>query len=378
MQLRLYTSDVLYSGMGTPRNNGAIVLSDELIVATGTPEELQRMYPQAVFSGHHAVIAPEPANAHTHLDLSRMPYIEKPYPAWIPEVISFSRNGGRNLEAALHGLSQTSRKVGDIVTDEQVMESLLQHETAQGVAYWEVIGVNPEHAEGIFHATVERLRKWRKLEHSGGMKVGLSPHTPHTVSGKLMKLLCQFADSEGFPMQIHVAEHPSELEFHTSGTGDLARAVEGWSGQKSADILGHASGPTIVEHLQLLDVLKFRPTLIHVVNVNASDIRLIAAAGCPVVTCPRSNRALECGVFNWPLFAQHGVEIGLGTDSTGSGKTLNILEEIQFARTLYGDDVPLRSLVRAAVKGNYRVLGLNVPFLRRGEPVSNLQFWDFN
>ncbi|GEM49202.1 amidohydrolase family protein [Deinococcus cellulosilyticus] len=377
MQLKLYTCDVLYSGMGTPRNNGAIVVSEELIVATGTPDELKQMYPQAVFAGHHRVIAPEPANAHTHLDLSAMPYTEKPYTEWIGEVIAFSRTGKRNLESALQGLTQTARKVGDIVTEENVMEALLQHESAQGIAYWEVIGVNPEHADPIFQATVERLRRWRKLERPGGMKVGLSPHTPHTVSGKLLKMLCEFADAEGFPMQIHVAEHPSELEFHTSGTGDLARAVEGWSGQKTTDILGHANGPTIVEHLHLLGVLKTRPTLIHVVNVHESDIRLIAEAGCPVVTCPRSNQALDCGVFNWPAFAQHGVEIGMGTDSTGSGKTLNILDEIQFASTLYGEEVPLRSLVRAAVKGNYRVLGLNVPFLRRGEPVSNLQFWSF-
>lgn len=378
MQLKLYTCDVLYSGMGTPRNDGAIVLSDELIVATGTPEELKQMYPQAVFAGHHPVIAPEPANAHTHLDLSTMPYTEKPYPAWIPEVIAHSSGGKRNLEAALQGLAQTSRKVGDIVTEENVMEALLQHETAQGVAYWEVIGLNPDHAEGIFQATVERLRKWHKLARPGGMKVGLSPHTPHTVSGKLLKMLCTFAEAEGFPVQIHVAEHPSELELHTSGTGSLLRAIENWGGLPAHEILGHPYGPTVVEHLHMLGVLNTRPTLIHVVNVTESDIQLIAEAGCPVVTCPRSNRALECGTFNWSAFARHGVEIGIGTDSTGSGKTLNILDEVAFASELYGDEVPLRSLVRAAVKGNHRVLGLNVPFLRRGEPVSNLQFWSFS
>lgn len=376
MQLRLFTCEVLYSGMGIPRSPGAIVLSDELVVATGSPEELQQMYPQAVFAGHHKVIGPPVANAHTHLDLSTMPFLEKPYTAWIQEVIRFSRSGQRNLDAAIQGLSEIVPKLGDIVTEENVMEFLLQQEGLQGVAYWEVIGLNPEHADKIFQETIERLRKWRTMERPNGMKVGLSPHTPHTVSGKLLKLLAQFAQSEGFPMQIHVAEHPAELEFHTKGTGPLAESIEGFSGLKTRDILGHDNGPTVVEHLELLGVLQARPTLIHVVNVTESDIQRIAQAGCPVVTCPRSNRALDCGTFQWPIFARYGVEIGMGTDSKASGQTLNVLDEIQFAQELYGEEVPLRSLVRAAVKGNYRILGLQVPFLRRGEPVQNVHFWD--
>jgi len=96
------------------------------------------------------------------------------------------------------------------------------------------------------------------------------------------------------------------------------------------------------------------------------DIARVARAGCAVVTCPRSNHHLECGTFDWPAFAAAGVEVALGTDSVASGETLNVREEVTFARQLYPGLDP-RVLVRAAVKGGQRVVGGRTPFLRRGE-----------
>jgi len=112
-----------------------------------------------------------------------------------------------------------------------------------------------------------------------------------------------------------------------------------------------------------------------VVHANERDVQSIARAGCCVVTCPRSNAALECGTFDWPLFARHGVEVGLGTDSTASGESLNVLEEVRFAQTLYGESVPLKTLVRAAVKGGSRALGLSAPLVRRGDARASLLDW---
>jgi len=112
-----------------------------------------------------------------------------------------------------------------------------------------------------------------------------------------------------------------------------------------------------------------------VVHASEHDVQSIARAGCPVVTCPRSNAALECGTFDWPLFARYGVEVGLGTDSIASGESLNVLEEVKFAQTLYGESVPLKTLVRAAVKGGSRALGLSAPLVRRGDARENLLDW---
>lgn len=92
------------------------------------------------------------------------------------------------------------------------------------------------------------------------------------------------------------------------------------------------------------------------------------------MTCPRSNQHLECGTFKWADFAAAGVDIALGTDSVASGESLDVREEIQFARTLYPHLDP-RLLVRAAVKGGHRVLGSRAPFIRRGERWHQEYLW---
>ena len=142
------------------------------------------------------------------------------------------------------------------------------------------------------------------------------------------------------------------------------------------EILGRdpSEGLTAISYLEGLGVLKARPTLIHMVNVTPDDIRTVAQAGCPVVTCPRSNGNLHCGTFPWQAYAAAGVEIALGTDSVASGETLNIHDEIRAAWAIHPNLDP-RLVVRAAVKGGTRVVGGRVPFIRRGEGWSENYLW---
>ena len=106
------------------------------------------------------------------------------------------------------------------------MEWLLGEAEMSGVAYWEVLDPNPATAEQTFAQVVQDVQRFRKLERPGGMRLGLSPHATHTVSSRLHRLLADFARREGLPLQIHVAEHPSELELFASGSGPLAESFE--------------------------------------------------------------------------------------------------------------------------------------------------------
>ena len=103
--------------------------------------------------------------------------------------------------------------------------------------------------------------------------------------------------------------------------------------------------------------------------------RVPASTGCAVVSCPRSNTNLECGRFPLAEYLAAGVEAALGTDSVASGETLDIRDELNFARQLYPEMDP-RLLLRAAVKGGARVLGLKVPPIRRGERWQAEWVWD--
>jgi len=377
-ELELIRADILYTGMGLPIRSGAVVVGGQIIAAAGDFETLRAQYPQAEQGRRVDVIAPLPVNAHAHLDMSDYAFQALPYFQWIPEVVIAGRHS-RGLAGAKKGLAQVqlsgAAALGDIVWPgtPEVMEWLLGEAEVSGVAYWEVLDPNPATADATFAQVVKDVACFRSLERPGGMRLGLSPHATHTVSSRLHRLLADFARREGLPLQIHVAEHPSELELFASGTGPLAesfaRMVQFSSpGLTLPEVLGRAPSPelTPVSYLAELGVLDARPTLVHLVNVTDEDIRTVAQAGANAVTCPRSNANLQCGTFRWADFVAAGVDVALGTDSVASGETLTIFDEVAAARRIHAGLDP-RLIVRAAVKGGNRVLGTKMPFLRRGE-----------
>ncbi|GAA4014358.1 amidohydrolase family protein [Deinococcus rubellus] len=390
-ELELIQADILYTGMGLPIRNGAVVIGGQTIAAAGKLDALSAQYPQAEPRHTVNVIAPLPVNAHAHLDMSDYAFQALPYFQWIPEVVIAGRLS-RGLAGAKKGLAQVrasgAAALGDIVWPgtPEVMDWLLSEADMGGVAYWEVLDPNPTTAEQTFAQVVQDVARFRKLERPGGMRLGLSPHATHTVSSRLHRLLADFARRENLPLQIHVAEHPSELELFASGTGPLAesfaRMVQFSSpGLTLPEVLGRPPTPglTPVSYLAELGVLDARPTLIHMVNVTDEDIRTVAQAGANVVTCPRSNANLQCGTFRWADFVAAGVDVALGTDSVASGETLNIFDEIAAARRIHTDLDP-RLIVRAAVKGGHRIMnqyGLRskAPFLRRGEAWDERFVW---
>ncbi len=381
LQRHLLTADVIYNGMGTPRANGAVVIQTEgeaaQIIAVEDAETARQNFPDAQEKHVGFAISPPLVNAHTHLDLSYMPFAAGSYDAFIAKVIAYSpERRVRGLEAAKAGLLELRSKgvttLGDIVTSEAVMELLLKAPDLQGVAYWEVLGPNPEDADKIFHETVEKLRTFRAWERPSGVKLGLSPHTPHTVSAPLLQKLATLAKRSALPIQIHVAESAGEIALHRDGTGPLM--------ERMRSFLPHwqPSGLTPVQYLKNLGVLDAQPTLIHMVHVSEEDVLEVQRSGCVVVHCPRSNVALECGRFPWELYMKHGIEVAFGTDSKGSSPDLSVEQEVMAARALHGGKASDLALVRAAVKGGCRALSLTPPRFTRGDDASKLHIWDSN
>lgn len=374
----IYTADAVYNGVGLPLTHaGVLVSSAKTIVAFGKLEGLRAQFPDVPVQHLGQAILPAPVNAHTHLDLSRVPFKAWPYYRWIPEHIVQNR-ALRGLEAAQIGLDWLRDSgvgvFGDIVFSAAVMEFLLSESDLPGVAHWEIFKPNPLDAETVHNETVQHLRDWRKLERT--VRLGLSLHAPFSVSSGLLTSLSQVARLEGLPLQVHVAEHPSELELFRTGTGPLAESLLQAGMPPFEATIGRQPDPelTPVKYLAELGVLDAKPTLIHMVNVSEEDVRIVAQFGCSVVTCPRSNRNLECGVFPWQLYAKYGVEVGLGTDSVASGQTLNIRDEVQAALEVHGT-LGLPTVLRWAVRGGYKALGMKTPVVARGDDFAKLTVW---
>jgi cytosine/adenosine deaminase-related metal-dependent hydrolase len=368
---------VVYAGFGAPVDDGAAVVQEaageERVLFVGDAAEAARRWPDAEERDVGFALSPPPVNAHTHLDLSSMPHVEDAYEGFVRAVVAHGRAGRRGVDAAREGLRELRAAgvttVGDVVADEVTMRFLLQQPGLQGVAYWEVFAPDPADADAAFDEVVAKLRAFRQLERPDGLRVGLSPHAPHTVSAPLLAKLARLAAANDLPLQIHVAESPSEARLHAHGDGPLRELL----GPLLAS--WRPSGRSPIGYLEELGVLTARPTLVHGVQVNDADVGRIQRAGATVVHCPRSNEALGCGRFPWELYARHGVTVAIGTDSRGSSPSLDVQEEVAAARRLHGARAHPGGLVRAAVKGGHRALGRTPPRVGRGDPADALVAW---
>jgi aminodeoxyfutalosine deaminase len=374
----LWTADVVYGGVGSALQGGGAVVQrrpdgSRTVVALDARSRLTERFPDAAPVEHRTVLAPPAVNAHTHLDLTDMPFTAGPYVAFVTAVVAFARTGGRGDAAARRGLAELrvsgTTTIGDIVTSEETMHLLLEAPGLGGVAYWEVLESDPERADEVLARTEEALIRFLARQRPGGVRVGLSPHAPHTLSPALLTGLTALARRLGLPMQIHVAESDGEIELHRRGDGPLREVLGPFLAS------WRPSGRTPVGYLEELGVLAARPTLVHMVHVDEDDVRAVARHGCPVVHCPRSNEALECGTFPWTLYARHGVSVALGTDSRGSSPDLDVRREWEAAVRVHGGAANAAQLVWAAVKGGARALGERPPSVRRGDAFDDLLSW---
>ncbi|MDO8419518.1 MAG: amidohydrolase family protein [Rubrivivax sp.] len=327
-------------------------------------------------------ICPAFVNAHTHLDLSTYPALRADFPTFLDEMVRHRRlhPQARGTPAAALGLrhliDQRVAAVGDIVARESVLVSELQQSPLPGVAYWEVVCTNQAAAASAIEVLSRRLPAWRTLQRPGGPVLGLAPQSPYLVCRDVLQFLARTARAEGLPLQIHVAESPAEIEFFRTGGGALARALRsaGFVVPPDPAQLGFTPAPNLspVRYLAEIGFLDASPTLVHCANVSDEDIRIIAEHGCPVVTCPRSNANLGCGVFPWQRFADAGVSIALATDSVASAHSLDLGAELAAAFAAFGADFGLGTALEWLTAGASRALGRAAQTVAPGSPVDAL------
>jgi len=363
----IWIADVVYVGFGTPMMQGGLVVVGEHVAAVGQLAELQQSYPDAALVYKGKALTPPVVNAHTHLDLSTIPYFRGGYTDFIKHVIDHGSR--RTVESAIPGLSELRGLgvggFGDIVYKPETVQWMVDNDPLPGVAYLEVINRNPEHAESVSRRVAVQLSRWRSK--NSRVRVGLSPHTPFNVSPALLKKLVEIARLEGFPLQMHVAESPAETELMVRGRGDLQKIPFQYGFPAYQDL----PGLTPVRYLAELGVLGPELTLVHGVQVDEEELQVLAQSGTQVVSCPRSNEALTCGLLPWDLYLKYQLEVALGTDSRGSSPDLDVRNEAFFLWHKVDPGV----LVRAATRNGYRLLGLPVPRITGGTPISQVQSW---
>jgi 5-methylthioadenosine/S-adenosylhomocysteine deaminase len=172
-------------------------------------------------------------------------------------------------------------------------------------------------------------------------------------------MIAQYSILNRVPISIHVAESANETDLLTNGSGFFTDVYKrfgvNWASPRC----------TSVEYLERLGVLAAQPLLAHCVTVSETDIQKIAASGAKIAHCPKSNAKFGHGYALLEKFLDHGISVGLGSDSVASNNVCDLLEESRFA-ALSARNLPeskrfisAREILETATLGGAKALGLD-------------------
>ncbi len=354
---------------GPPVEHGALLIgADGRIAAVGPEASVPRPPDVETESFGDAVLLPGLINTHTHLELSGLAEGApgSDFPAWVRRLRrrKAERTPVEFLGAAMQGLAGCwaagVTTVGDTGDSGAVIQALAEA-GGSGIAYLEVFGPHPAQWKESLAGLQRQVDAAGKFAGERVM-IGVSPHAPYTVSGRLYAATAAWAGDETLPVAVHLAESSAETELLAQGKGGFAEA---W--QERGIPLPAPLGRTPVEWLDCHGVLGDRTLCIHLVQIAPGDIGVLARADASVAHCPLSNRAHGHGVAPIGAFLGAGLRVGVGTDSVVSVGTLDLLAETRAAAALADLDAD-RALELCTLSGA-RALGLDqtVGSLRAGK-----------
>jgi cytosine/adenosine deaminase-related metal-dependent hydrolase len=293
---------------GPPVEGGLVRYEDGAVVevTTGRAER------------HHAdaAIVPGFVNAHSHLEYAMYAGFGdgQAFGPWIATHVERKNRLEREDMVAIARLGVLESLRAGIATtaDYSFSGAAATAATELGLratVYLEVFATDPAEAERQFND------KREQIDESELVSIGVSPHAPYTCSLETYR----WCLSLGIPVGTHLAESANENEWLEHGSGPLY----------GIPILVPPTGKRAVASLEPV----LGPDLLcaHCVEVNDSEIALLAERNVPVAHCPRSNALLGCGIAPVAELRAADVRVGLGTDSPASAPSFDMFEEMRTA-----------------------------------------------
>ena len=309
----------------------------------------------------HAAILPGLVNAHTHLELSHLRGSIAPadrFLDWIraliarrsefadpadPRILDAVRAGIREARAAGTAL------LGDI-SNTLVSVQLLAEADMPAVVFHELFKFDESDPAGRVQRARQQLDA---LPARVDVRISIAPHAPYSVAPLLFRAIRADLDRHPFdPSSVHLAESAEEVRFLKTGEGpwrELLEEIGVWTSEWKPP------GCSPVAYLSDAGFLDGRVLVVHGVHCTPPDISRLAAIGCTIVACPRSNRHVGVGSPPLDAFYRAGARVAFGTDSLASVEDLNLFGELAEARRI-APAVPARQLLASATLAGARAL----------------------
>lgn len=331
-----------------PVRDASIVVSGGRIAAVGTQADHASLARLAITCRRFedAVILPGLVNAHSHLEytLAGPATTLRDFPAWLSDLARQSRQvpGQQWQASSRHGaalmLKAGITSVGDIMTRGHSVHAIAGA-GLHGNVYVEYTGGHQAGWEDQLRGLARRVGDAARSAGppgQSGIRLGISPHAPYSVSASAARAVLKLAHENDWPIATHLAESAAEIDFLAHGTGEIAEETKillsdiapGWRG---GDPLAYAASSGYLSAGRD----EPRPLLIHCTRLPVSDVSRLAAAKVAAVLCPRSNAMLSNGEPPVAALAACGIPLGIGTDSLASNASLDLFPELRLLRDIW-------------------------------------------
>ncbi|MGB7069734.1 MAG: amidohydrolase family protein [Pyrinomonadaceae bacterium] len=353
-----------------PIHNGAVAILNDRIVDVGRTSELHDRYPESeVESFGAAAMLPGFVNCHSHLEITAMrgylDSVEHDFKSWLlrlntvrSEVLTEDEIRAGAIVGAVEGASAGVTCFGDVGRYGSAGFDALHLVGLRGVLFQETeFSPDNKTAADDFEKIKGRFLQLRELQ-TELIQIGISPHSPYTVSSMLFEKISDYALAKGIKLCIHTAESTEEHELMVNGDGFFTKLYEKFN------LEWISPRCTSIEFLSRIGILRVRPLLIHCVTASESDIGLIEATGSTIAHCPKSNAKFGHGWAPFERMLDAGIAVGLGSDSVASNNICDLLEESRFAalgaRNRLGSNrfISAGESLEAATLGGAKALGL--------------------
>ncbi len=297
-----------------------IVVENEYITYIGS-EKPEGQFDR-VIDTKNKFIAPGLYNCHTH---SAMQFLrgygeDLPLDRWLnerifpaedrltPEIVYTSskfaiaemiKNGICSFSDMYYFCDQTAQAVGETGIKANISRSIVSFDD------------NADNAKDTrFLESVKLFEEYHNT-FNDRLKVDFSLHAEYTNVPSMTKMCAEYAKEKGIAFQIHLSETEKE---HNECIG--------------------RHGVTPTGFFEKYGILESPTSFAHCVWVTDEDIDILKKYNSTAVHNPASNLKLGSGIMRLSAMLNKGLNVALGTDSSASNNTLDIMKEIYLAALL--------------------------------------------
>ena len=288
------------------------------------------------------VILPALINAHAHLSLSCFSDRLRPgigFVEWVKELIeartAFSPQ--QIFTAAIQAADLVRQTGTGLVAEVGPWEPGAESITRaglQGIVFLEMLG-NSTALPDV-------------PDHCNGLSFSYAGHALHTTAPEMLRAVKAAAAKRESVWTFHLAESDAETEFLSTGAGSWADLLRS-RGIDFTDWDLKSERP--VARAERLGLLSPGTLAVHCLDVDRTDVNVLARSGASICVCARSNLALHGRLPLIEEFLDAGINVALGTDSLASSPSLNLFEEMAFVADNYPGLRPEVILGMASISG---------------------------